>query len=164
MRAQVPFGAKEGTILPEVSRAQMAKRAPHLRVGPLFFERFPGPLHRQLHLALREQILCGDRRSGERLPSSRALARELGISRNTVLAAYDALADEGFVLARVGSGTRVNAVTPRELSGAPEPPGMAVPRTLSRILERSRYPLRRASFHDADGNTLYIYDPRQSRA
>ena len=65
------------------------------------------PLNRNVYAALREAVL--DRRidPGSKLPSSRALAADLGVSRNTVLYAYEQLAAEGYVETRVGSGTYV---------------------------------------------------------
>lgn len=77
------------------------------------------PLHRRLYLALRESMLDGRLAEGAALPSSRALAAQLGIARNTVLAAYDQLAAEGFTEGRHGSGTRV-AARPRP-KGEPAP-------------------------------------------
>ncbi|MDR7307305.1 PLP-dependent aminotransferase family protein [Rhodoferax saidenbachensis] len=56
------------------------------------------PQQRQLHECLRSAIRQGTLASGTRLLASRALALELGVSRNTVLYAYDQLATEGFVL------------------------------------------------------------------
>jgi DNA-binding transcriptional MocR family regulator len=56
-------------------------------------ERLSGPLHRRLCLALSQQILYSEFQKGDRLPSTRALAKALGISRNTVVSAYDKLAD-----------------------------------------------------------------------
>ncbi|MBM4246165.1 MAG: GntR family transcriptional regulator [Deltaproteobacteria bacterium] len=50
-----------------------------------------GPLHRQTYRALRDAILGGRLRPGERLASSRELADALGVSRNTILQAYDRL-------------------------------------------------------------------------
>lgn len=67
------------------------------------------PLHRRLYLGLREAILDGRLAEGAALPSSRALAAQLGVARNTVLAAYDQLAAEGFTEGRRGSATRVAA-------------------------------------------------------
>ena len=55
-----------------------------------------GPLHRQTYRALRGAILSGRLRSGLRLPSSRNLAKELGLSRNTVLQAFEQLVAEGY--------------------------------------------------------------------
>src|SRR5215208_5916800 len=65
------------------------------------------PLHRQLYNSLRSHIL--DRRlpPKTRLPATRVLANDLGVSRNTVIAAYDALLAEGYLDSVAGSGTRV---------------------------------------------------------
>ncbi len=64
-------------------------------------------LARQLYRQLREAIADGAISTGLRLPSTRGLARDLGVSRNTVSAAFEQLALEGYVTARTGSGTRV---------------------------------------------------------
>jgi GntR family transcriptional regulator/MocR family aminotransferase len=64
-----------------------------------------GALHRQLYRALRAAILEGRLGGAQRLPSTRALAKELGLSRNTVLQAVDQLVAEGYAHGRVGSGT-----------------------------------------------------------
>lgn len=73
------------------------------------------PLYRQLYDALREAILNGRLHPGGRLPSSRMLAGELGIGRNTVLAAYEQLTAEGYLEGQVGAGTQVAAVLPDNL-------------------------------------------------
>lgn len=65
------------------------------------------PLYRQVYLQLRERIVSGTLLPGARLPSSRALVRDLGVSRNTVEGALGRLADEGWIVRRVGSGTLV---------------------------------------------------------
>lgn len=62
----------------------------------------------QIYNQLREKILCGDLESGMRLPSSRELASELNISRNTVLSAYEMLISEGYAVSMAGSGVYVN--------------------------------------------------------
>jgi DNA-binding transcriptional regulator YhcF (GntR family) len=135
----------------------------------LALERFSGPLHRRVFLALRERILSRDLCPGERLPSSRAMAKELGISRHTVLHAYDKLAEEGFTIAKVGSGTRVTLNIPRVREFSLLRPALTphaitslagrnkAEFSLATVLERSHYPLRRASFLDRDGNALYLY-------
>jgi GntR family transcriptional regulator/MocR family aminotransferase len=64
-----------------------------------------GLLYRQTYRALRSAILEERLRPDTRLPSSRNLARELGLSRNTVLLAYEQLTAEGYANARGGSGT-----------------------------------------------------------
>ena len=71
-----------------------------------------GPLHRQAYRALRAAILTGRLAPGAKLPATRVLARELGLSRNTVLAAYEQLVAEGYATARTGSGTRVCETLP----------------------------------------------------
>ncbi|MEX0760196.1 MAG: winged helix-turn-helix domain-containing protein, partial [Tistlia sp.] len=73
------------------------------------------PLFRQLYGQLREAILAGRLGGGQRLPSSRLLAGELGCSRNTVLGALDQLLAEGYLEGRRGSGTYVSSVLPDEL-------------------------------------------------
>jgi GntR family transcriptional regulator/MocR family aminotransferase len=71
-----------------------------------------GPLYQQVFRAIREAILSGRLRSGDRLPVSRVLARDLAISRNVVLIAYDQLIAEGYAVGRVGAGTFVSAAVP----------------------------------------------------
>jgi len=66
-----------------------------------------GPLHRQVYASLRDAILAGDLRTGARLPSTRELAAEMGLSRTTVQLAFEQLLAEGYVEGRVGSGTYV---------------------------------------------------------
>ena len=65
------------------------------------------PLFRQVYRGLRQAILAGTFRAGDRLPSTREMADELGISRTVVLLAYDQLIAEGFAAGRGGSGTYV---------------------------------------------------------
>jgi GntR family transcriptional regulator/MocR family aminotransferase len=73
------------------------------------------PLYRQLYDGLRGAILDGRLASGARLPSSRLLATDLGVGRNTVLSAYEQLAAEGYLEGQVGAGTRVAALLPDRL-------------------------------------------------
>lgn len=68
---------------------------------------FAMPLHRQLYDRLRHAILSGHLHPGQILPSTRALASELGISLNTVNNAYEQLCAEGYIERKVGQGTRV---------------------------------------------------------
>jgi GntR family transcriptional regulator/MocR family aminotransferase len=67
-----------------------------------------GPLHRQLYERLREAILTGLLPARSRLPSTRALAADLGLSRNTVELAFAQLDAEGLLERRVGSGSVVS--------------------------------------------------------
>ena len=69
-------------------------------------------LQRQLIEQLSKAILKGQLAPGRRLPSTRVLARILGISRNVVVAAYDDLFADGFILRQPGSGTYVNSELP----------------------------------------------------
>ena len=62
-------------------------------------------LARQLYQALRERLLGGPSSSRVRLPASRELAQALGVSRNTVMRAYDQLYAEGYIEGRIGDGT-----------------------------------------------------------
>ena len=68
------------------------------------------PLYRQIYQSLRAAILSGRLPPGTRLPATRAAALELGVARNTVIAVFEQLADEGFVSSRVGAGTQVAEV------------------------------------------------------
>jgi GntR family transcriptional regulator/MocR family aminotransferase len=71
------------------------------------------PLHRQLYEALRRAILQGKLSAGERVPSSRELTQDLGMSRNTVVAAFNQLTVEGYLISHVGSGTFVKDTVPK---------------------------------------------------
>ena len=73
------------------------------------------PLHRQLYDGLREGILAGRFPAGARLPSTRGLAAELDVSRNTVTSAFSQLLVEGYLEGRVGSGTYVAGDLPDEM-------------------------------------------------
>lgn len=73
------------------------------------------PLHRQIYDGLCRAILDGALRPGQRLPSTRALATELHVSRLPVLTAYDQLLHEGYLEGRPGSGTFVSAALPDDL-------------------------------------------------
>ena len=77
-----------------------------------------GALHRQLYRALRSAILEGRLGPEQRLPSTRSFARELGLSRNTVLQAIEQLIAEGYASGRVGSGTYVAAIKPQSARAA----------------------------------------------
>ena len=65
------------------------------------------PMLRQVYEAVRSRILSGELPSGLQLPSTRALASQLNVSRNVILEAYELLLAEGFIEGRSGSGTYV---------------------------------------------------------
>jgi GntR family transcriptional regulator/MocR family aminotransferase len=80
------------------------------------------PRRAQLEARLRDSIRAGRLRPGVRLPSSRALGAELGVSRRLVVEAYEQLAAEGYVVSSQGSGTRVAPAISRTLSSQPTAP------------------------------------------
>jgi GntR family transcriptional regulator/MocR family aminotransferase len=90
---------------------------PRAATGPLIHLEPAGRagLQEQICDAIRRAILDGAVRPGTRLPSSRALAEDLGVSRTTTLLAFDQLHAEGFLSSRHGSGTYVAAELPHEV-------------------------------------------------
>jgi GntR family transcriptional regulator / MocR family aminotransferase len=86
------------------------------------------PLQAQVAASLRDAIRRSALRPGDRLPPSRLLARDLGVSRGLVVEAYAQLVAEGYLVARTGSGTTVAAGAAPPPAPAPRRP--ARPRTL----------------------------------
>ena len=78
------------------------------------------PLYRSLYAHIRAAILSGELPGGTKLPSTRALADELKVSRNTVLNAYRQLLAEGYLEGKEGSGTFVTNCPPELLLTAPQ--------------------------------------------
>ena len=102
------------------------------------------PLHHQL----RDQLASAIRTtaSGTRLPSTRLLARILGVSRNTVISAYDELAAEGLIEGRRGAAMVVA-------------PGRTLPPTpfnMRLLLREAGYPGSAVDVVDPDGNPLSL--------
>jgi GntR family transcriptional regulator / MocR family aminotransferase len=91
-------------------------------------------VRRSLEAALREAVRSGRLAAGTALPSSRALAQDLGIARNTVVDAYGQLVAEGWLAASHGSGTWVAERT--------EPPGAVPPAKPAAKIPAIRYDLR----------------------
>ena len=110
------------------------------------------PFYLQVYGFLRRAILRGDLPRGFHLPSTRALSRSLRVSRNTVLNAYEALALEGYLTGKPGSGTFVCQ------RGSPV---YHYPRLKAlsgrRLLRDSHYPMRPSFFRDPEGNPLYLH-------
>jgi GntR family transcriptional regulator/MocR family aminotransferase len=73
------------------------------------------PIFRQIYDGLRRAILEGRLRPGQRIPSTRSLAADLGVSRLPVLNAYEQLLHEGYLVGRTGSGTFVTGNIPDHL-------------------------------------------------
>jgi GntR family transcriptional regulator/MocR family aminotransferase len=109
------------------------------------------PVSTQLCIALREIILTGGFLAGERLPASRTLARDLSLSRNTVIEVFDRLVAEGLLESRTGAGTFVSAAlsqdrpkpeqsdAPPLVKTAPQLSGMMA-QAVSRFGDRKRLP------------------------
>ncbi len=76
--------------------------------------RSPLPLYRQLYERLHTAIVTGQLEAGARLPSTRSLASELGVSRTTTALVYEQLLMEGYLESHVGDGTRVSSLFPRQ--------------------------------------------------
>ncbi|MET1116364.1 MAG: PLP-dependent aminotransferase family protein [Comamonas sp.] len=83
------------------------------------------PLYRQLYDRVRASIASGDLAPGDRVPSARALAKELAVARGTVELAYELLASEGYLLSRGQAGTVIHPALPR--AQTPQPQAQAQP-------------------------------------
>ena len=103
------------------------------------------PLYYQLVAQISAAVRAGTLRAGTRLPSSRRLAAELGVSRNTVQSAYAELVARGVVRGRLGSGMRV-AAAPTHLPAI----------DLTAAIRAARFPQRTVALADPDGNSLYL--------
>lgn len=98
------------------------------------------PLQTQIYDQLKASILDGTAAPGTRLPSSRALADQFAISRNTVLLAYEQLLAEGYLESRPGAGTFVGAALPGGDPSGPAPrPAAAIPAGVHRAPRLSQY-------------------------
>src|SRR5690349_2924136 len=82
-----------------------------------------GTLAQSLHQQLRAAVLDGRLVAGSTLPSTRAVAEALGVSRNTVVTAYDLLVAEGYVLPRPGAKAEVAEIATRRVAKAPRATG-----------------------------------------
>jgi GntR family transcriptional regulator/MocR family aminotransferase len=145
-------------------------------VGPellLRLDRASGePLRVQLERAVREAIRSGRLPAGERLPSSRAMAAELGISRGVVLECYSQLQAEGFLRSRSGSVTRVaaNALVSTAPPARPAPPPRLAVDFAAGVPDLTSFPRRdwawalREACRAATPTELGYGDPRGSEA
>ena len=112
----------------------MTRRAGGFLPGRLVDRAARLPLHRQIADHVEAAIRSGIVRGGERVPSTRALAARLRVSRNTVIAAYDELSARGLLEGRRGGGMHV-AVRPES---------------------KTRVPIRAVPLTDGDGNALLL--------
>ena len=102
------------------------------------------PLWLQIVGQLERAIQRGNLDRRATLPSSRALARTLGVSRNTVLCAYDELKSRGLIAGHRGAATRIVAV------------GGMTGFDLRRLLREAQFPTRWITVEDPDGNALRV--------
>src|SRR5947199_7488233 len=103
------------------------------------------PLRGQLERELRDSIRTGRLRAGSRLPPSRVLAVELGVSRGVVVEAYSQLVAEGYLVARAGGGTRIAeglAQEPRAARASAPIPGRTRHELRSGVPDLSFFPRR----------------------
>lgn len=103
------------------------------------------PLYLQLRDILRRLIANHNIAPGTKLPSTRTLASNLALSRNTVVSAYEALAAEGLITGATGSGTRVTGTIQRHRR-----------LDLRSVLRDAHYPTDPLPLCDPDGNPLLI--------
>jgi DNA-binding GntR family transcriptional regulator len=119
-----------------------------LTVPPIVFDRTNGvPLHAQITTQIAQMIRNGVLEHGRRLPSSRMMAKLLGVSRNTVLNSYEELVEAGLIDPVPGAGMRVN--------GGPAPMGLR-PMRFRSVLRSAHFPSRIVSLTDPDGNPFYL--------
>ena len=109
-------------------------------------------LQKQIYREIARAIQTGSMGHEARLPATRTLAALLGVSRNTVVAAYEDLAADDLIRTKRGSGMRVNAET--FVNGGPL-------RVMSSsrwrdVVRAANYPERILLIIDPDGNSLYL--------
>lgn len=123
------------------------------KTGPLFEIDAASriPLHEQICAELRGALRNGRLVAGDRLPSSRELARRLGVSRNTVLAAYSELTADGLTEARAGGGTWISSAQPLMRSKPLRP---------RQLLRLAQYPSESLAIEDPDGHPLQVFSAR----
>jgi DNA-binding transcriptional MocR family regulator len=115
------------------------------------------PLYRQIYERLRRAVLDGRLKTGERLPSTRELASELGISRNTVFIAYEQLLAEGFSPRDMDTAHYTACtVFPTRLIHLPALRGLS---TVARSDSHPYWPDTRRSLYGGPGDAAWIEDP-----
>ena len=118
----------------------------------------PAPIGRRLYRTIRTQLAEGALRAGDRMPSTRGLAADLGVSRSTVVAVYEQLAAEGYIETHPGARARVAPGV-----GMPERSATPAPRQAARAPRLSRYGQRIAAMAlprppgAAEGDTEFLY-------
>ena len=136
-----------------VRRSPVAKRPSTLPLN-LHEPRAGIPLYRWFYEELRSAILAGRLGPGGRLPATRELATEYGLSRPTLVAAFEQLRSEGYVEGKIGSGTYVSQTLPEELLQAPR----------ANLIAKPRRPGIRLSAYARRLHPLPAAEPRPARA
>jgi GntR family transcriptional regulator / MocR family aminotransferase len=108
------------------------------------------PVFRQIYAQVRAAVVARTLGPGTRLPSSRALAVQLGAARASVVAAYDQLLAEGYAFGRTGSGTYVSTDLPEAVVGA--------------VRRRNRATLRRRPTAPASARAFAEFAPSTAQA
>lgn len=125
----------------------MTRQRP-FRLPPILLDRTSAqPMYLQFCHAIERAIQDGRLSAGSRLPSTRGAAKLFGISRTTVLTAYEILAAEDLIESDIGSGTRVRGT--RMI-----PPVDSA--NWKSLIREAQYPARVAKLQYPDGNVLYI--------
>ena len=108
-------------------------------------DRGSGHVGRQLAQRVRDAIMSGELKPGERLPSTRSLALSLSLARGTVTEAFAQLTAEGYLDARVGAGTRVTSdltdrfsKPPEGVAERPSTPEVPLPHAAARLAAAAR--------------------------
>jgi len=120
------------------------------------------PVYRQIAEAVRRAIRAQELAAGARLPAIRDLARQLGVNRDTVATAYEALAADGLVESTVGRGTFVSASAAPPAAAFAQPPAPFAPPLapgIERLLEFERNRPRFGSSRDAVPMHALVPDP-----
>ncbi|MBV9406198.1 MAG: GntR family transcriptional regulator [Acidobacteriaceae bacterium] len=124
------------------------RRQTEFWMGPIDLDRARDkPLYVQLCDRIANSIRRGELSGDARLPSTRMMARLLGVSRNTILMAYEALVAEGLLCGKRGSGTHVSS---RSRAAGLRSIG------LRRVIREARYPAHVLEIADRDGNAIHL--------
>ena len=118
------------------------------------------PLYRWLYEQLRTAILDGRLVPGARLPATRDLAQAYGLSRSTIVAAFEQLRSEGYVEGRTGSGTFVSRALPEQFLQVRRE--LAKRRLPHRRIVLSEYALRLQPFRSRPAPAVRAFRPNQA--
>ena len=98
----------------ELHQTKLPAHPLELFVDPSARRSISNSITSSIYRQLREAIASGRVAAGDRLPPTRELAAQLGVSRHTITTVYDQLVGEGYLTGRAGGGTFVNAASPRQ--------------------------------------------------